>query len=149
MRYKEITESSKLYYHGSYDQLPVGTVLTASTDYEQTWGEDEGFYQILERHRPASALAHKQAVFMADTPEDVDNLGGATDWLFTVRPSARIERHDQSWVSLMQSLLSEGNGVDSPEVLQVIQNYWDGVASDNPVWEYLTPSAVIVAVEEY
>jgi hypothetical protein len=148
MRYKEITEAPHFYYHGSYDELPVGTVLTAGADYEGTWG-DSGFYQMLEQHRPSSSLAHKDAVFMAETPEDVDYLGGATDWLFTVKPAARVERHDQNWVTQMQCLLSEDHPADSPEVLQVIQNYWDGTASNSPVWEYLTPSAVIMAVEEY
>jgi hypothetical protein len=147
MRYADLIESATVYYHGSYDKLPVGTVLRPSDEYDDTWSEP--VFKILEQHRPAGALAHNQAVFMADSPQDVDNLGGATDWLFTVVPNGPIVRYDQSWVSKISELLDD-NTPESIAVIQAATNYWASVANDSEcIWEYLTPTATIIAVEEY
>ena len=71
-----INENQRLYYHGSNDELPVGFVLKPrSTEYEAAWG-DTDFYRILEIYRPEHMLSHKDAIFMCDNPDDVDNAGG-------------------------------------------------------------------------
>jgi len=47
-------------------------------------------------------------------------------------------------------LISDGYAIDSPEVKNAAKKYWAGVPHYNEsVWEYLTPSAKITAVEEY
>jgi len=145
----EAINQQRLYYHGSSERLRVGTVLRArGDDYEADW-KDTGFYSILEKYRPPEMLSHKDAVFMCDNPDDIDNAGGATDWLLTVKPLGKVERHDLNWSSEISGLVS-----DDPDNIEAIkeaaENYWNGVPhhSEN-VWEYLTPAAKVVAVEEY
>jgi hypothetical protein len=141
--------SSKLYYHGSYDQLPVGTVLSPRDDYENDWQHTD-FYLPLEKYRPRNMLSHKQSVFMCDNPDDVDLAGGATEWLFTVKPLGPVQKHDINWGSEISMLISDGHSIDDPAVVDAAKNYWAGVPHANEsVWEYLTPSAEIVKIEQY
>ena len=139
----------KKYYHGSNTELPVGTILKPSPTYENDWSRTD-FYQILEDHRPTNILGHKNSVFMCDNPDDIDLAGGGTEWLFTVVPLGPVQRHDLNWSSEISSLMSEGYSATSTEVLKAAENYWNGVPHhDENVWEYLTPSAKIIAVEPY
>lgn len=147
MRLAEISNNE--YFHGSYIQLPVGTVLKPRDAYEADWGHTD-FYQLLERYRPKDKLAHKQSIFMCDNPNDIDAAGGGTDWMFTLEPLGPVQRHDLNWGSEISSLISDGYAADSPEVIEAAKNYWDGVPHHNEsLWEYLTPSALITAVEPF
>jgi hypothetical protein len=136
----------KHYYHGSSIHLPVGTILRPSLTYSADWG-DTDFYDILEHYRPRHMLSHAESVFLCDNADDIDNAGGGTDWLFTVIPNARIERHDLNWSSEISGLSKE----DDIEAIEYAANaYWSGLPHHNEnVWEYLTPSAEIIKVEEY
>ena len=138
------------YYHGSEDELEVGTVLAPREDYEDRWGHND-FYRVLEQYRPANCLPHCAAVFMCDNDEDVDAAGGGTDYLFEVQPQGSVSKHDMNWSSQISALISDGYGLDSDEVVQAAKNYWAGVPHDEsePLWEYLCKTAVVVAVEEY
>jgi hypothetical protein len=139
----------QVFYHGSYDKLPVGTILTPRDDYEKNWQHTD-FYNALERYRPANMLAHKQSVFMCDNTDDIDLAGGATEWLFTVRPLGVVQKHDLNWGSEISGLISEGHDINSVEVKQAAENYWNGVPHHSEsIWEYLTPKAEILSVEEY
>lgn len=152
MKINEIVNDSKVplvFYHGSTKFLPVGTILVPSSDYELNWGRT-GFYWILEKYRPSEMLAHKNSVFMVDKIDDIDLAGGGTDYIFTVEPIGKVERHDMNWSSEIDCLISDGFSVDSPEIIKAAKNYWNGIVHYNEqVWEYLTPSAKIVAVEDY
>ena len=87
---------------------------------------------------------------MCHDPDDVDLAGGGTEWLFTVVPLGPIQKHDLNWGSEVSMLISDGYAIDSPEVKNAAKKYWAGVPHYNEsVWEYLTPSAKITAVEEY
>jgi hypothetical protein len=136
----------KTYFHGSYEQLPVGTILKPKENYEEIWGETD-FYFVLEKYRPQHLLPHKESVFMCDNPQDIDNTGGGTDWLFTVLPDEYIQKHDQSWCSEISLLID--NDENQELIEQYAFNYWNGISSENPVWEYLTKQAKIIVVEEY
>jgi len=136
-----------MFYHGSYDELPVGTVLTPrGNDYESEWG-GTSFYGALEKHRPPEKLAHKEGVFMVGTEEDIDLAGGATDYIYIVKPIGQVQRHDINWGSQISMLISDGAGLNDPEVKQAADNYWNGVPfeGDN-VWEYIASRAKIVGV---
>ena len=144
-----VEHSQQVYYHGSHDELPVGTVLAPRDTYEANWSNTD-FYHPLEKYRPVDKLSHAQSVFMCDNPDDVDLAGGATDWLFTVVPQGPIQRHDLNWGSEISMLIGDGYDIDSPEVKAAAQNYWAGVPHpDESVWEYLAPRATITAVEPY
>lgn len=144
-----ITGGKKYYYHGSNDYLPVGTILTARSGYEERWAHTD-FYRILEMYRPPNMLSHNKSVFMCDNPDDVDLAGGGTEWLFTVVPFGPVQRHDMNYSSEISSLISLGYDYDSEEVMDAANDYWSGQESPNEViWEYLTTSAKIIKVEEY
>jgi hypothetical protein len=60
-----------------------------------------------------------------------------------------VEKHDMNWISEIESLLSEGKDKNDEEVIKAAISYWNGTPHSNEsVWEYLTPSARIVKVEE-
>jgi hypothetical protein len=141
--------SQRIYYHGSMDYLPIGTVLTPRDDYESRWGGTD-FYHILEMYRPQGMISHKEAVFMVGKDEDLDLAGGGTEYVFKVIPNGRVERHDLNWGSEISMLVSDGYSSDSSEIKLAANNYWNGVPHrDESVWEYLTTSATIKHVEEY
>jgi hypothetical protein len=149
VKYSEIELPRDVYYHGSMDELPVGTVLTPRDNYETNWSNTD-FYAALEHYRPKHMLGHSQSVFMCDNADDIDLAGGGTEWVFTVKPHGKIERHDLNWGSEISMLISDGYAIDSPEVEHAAKNYWAGVPhTDEQVWEYLTPAATIIAVEPY
>jgi hypothetical protein len=144
-----LTEIEHQFFHGSMEHLPEGTVLTPRDNYQTNWG-GTSFYGVLEKHRPPRYLAHHQAVFMVGNEDDVDLAGGGTEWLFTVQPIARVERHDLNWSSEISMLVDQGYDADSDKVKTAAKNYWEGVPHYNEsVWEYLTPRAKIIAVERY
>jgi len=151
MRANEILhESKKLLYHGSMDDLPVGTILTpGEDDYEENWGNNLWFI-ALEKYRPMEYRQHSWSVFMVDNEDDVDNAGGGTDYIFTVEPIGEVERHDMNWMSEIGGVLENGGDIESDEVKQLALNYWNGVPHPNEnVWEYLAPKARIVASEPF
>jgi hypothetical protein len=137
------------YYHGSYEELPIGTILQPrNEDYERDWQHTD-FYSILEQYRPPQMLSHKAAVFMCDNPDDVDVAGGATEWLLTVVPLGKVERHDLNWSSEISMLVSD-NPNNLAAIQQAARNYWAGVPHHSEsVWEYLTPSARVIVIERY
>lgn len=140
--------SKKKYFHGSGIELPVGTILVPQENYEANWQHID-FYPILEKYRPKNMLAHKDAVFMCDNEDDVDLAGGSTEYLFTVVPLGKVEKHDLNWSSEISCLVGD-NPKDWNKIKEAADNYWAGVPHFNEsVWEYLTPSAKILKVEEY
>ena len=145
-----LDEEPKTYYHGSMEPLPVGTILRPNPEYEKNW-QSTDFYNALEFNKPAGMLSHKDSVFMCDNTDDIDAAGGGTEWLFTVKPLGPVQRHDVNWSSEISMLISDHDMTfDDPEVEQAADNYWQGVPHPNEqVWEYLTPSAEIIAVEPY
>lgn len=145
-----IFEMQTKFYHGSMSMLDPGTVLTPRMeDYENDWGHTD-FYAALETYRPENMLSHKDSIFMCDNEADVDNAGGGTDWLFTVEPMGKIERHDLNWATEISLLNDQGYDIESDEIKNAAHNYWHGVPHSNEsVWEYLTPKAKILKVEEY
>jgi len=138
-----------LYYHGSTIYLPVGTLLRPGIDYEKHWASTD-FYTALEHYRPTGKLAHKDAVFMCESEDDVDLCGGGTEWLFSVNPLGPVHKHDVNWSSEISCLISKGYSINSPEVESAASSYWNSMPHYNEsVWEYLTPSATILKVVRY
>ena len=138
-----------VFYHGSTNHLPVGTILTGRKSHYHAEWSPTGFYEILERYRPSSMLAHQDAVFMCDNPDDIDAAGGGTDWVFHLRPLSTIERHDMNWSSQISCALDDQ---EQEENLQrYAQSYWAGIPFDNgeSLWEYLTSKAEIIQVDKF
>ena len=140
-------EATQKYYHGSYDKLENGTILTpGGDDYEASWG-GTSFYGPLEKFRPPEKLAHKEGVFMVGDIDDVDVAGGATEYIYIVEPIGDVQKHDLNWGSEISGLMDNGKKPNDKEVKQAADNYWNGVPHHNEqVWEYLAPRAKIVSV---
>lgn len=133
------------YLHSSLEELEVGTILRPRENYKEFWGETT-FYSALEKYRPDHMLAHHESVFFCTKVEDLDNCMEG-EYLFEIQPNTRIERHDMAWSSKISCLLSEN--APEEEIKQAALNYWHGVASSDPLWEYQTPEAKILAVYDY
>lgn len=137
------------FFHGSMIRLEVGTILLPQEKYAESWGSTS-FCDALEHHRPADMIAHKDAVFMCQSDEDVDLAGGGTEWLFEVEPVGKIQRHDLNWSSEISCLTSDGHAIDSDEVKRAAEAYWSGLAHhDENVWEYLAVAARIISVTPF
>jgi hypothetical protein len=136
------------HWHASAVRLPVGTVLAPQPDYEARWSA-YGVGRILEDLRPEGMLAHREAVFMCEDPQDCDNAGANCDWLFEVEPHGGVQSHDMEWATRIDGLVSDGWPADSPEVVELARRYWSGEGSEYAVWEHLCASATILSVEEY
>lgn len=147
---KRAAATGKKYYHGSSDDLPVGTILSpGNDDYDENWG-DNLWYKALEMYRPAQYRSHSESVFMVDNDDDIDNAGGGTEYVFTVVPNGPVQRHDMNWMSEIGGKLDDGADMNSDGIKQLVLNYWKGVPHPNEsVWEYLTADATIVASEPY
>jgi hypothetical protein len=150
MKLKELFESSGItFYHGSIIYLPVGTILTPRDDYEENWGHTD-FFKALELYRPDSMLSHTQSVFMVGNDDDIDLAGGGIEYVFTVEPLGKVQKHDINWSSEISMLVSDGCKIDDPKIISAANSYWEGKPHYNEsVWEYLTPKAKILSVEEY
>jgi hypothetical protein len=139
--------AGKKYYHGSFTKLPVGTILRPSPEYEQNWGKTN-FYKILEKYRPANMISHKNAVFMVADLEDVDLAGGADAFIYEVKPLGTVQQHDINWSSEID-LLMDSDEIDENALKKAAMHYWRGDPHYNEsVYEYLTTSAVIIALIE-
>ena len=136
------------YWHASFEPLPVGTILVPRPDCEARWSSD-CVGRILEDLRPTTSLAHRDAVFMCDDPQECDNAGAFCEWLFEVAPAGEGQHHDMGWATTIDSLVSDGWPSDDARIVELARRYWSGEPSGLPTWEYLAPSAVIVSVEPY
>ena len=93
------------FLHASFDELDIGTILKPRKNYEEHW-KNTDFYAALEKYRPKEMLAHKEAVFMCTSAEDLDNSMGG-EFIFEVTPDTRIERHDMNWSSEVSCLVCD------------------------------------------
>ena len=143
----ELTE--KNFYHGSMDELPIGTILIpGEDDYEENWSHNLWF-QALEKYRPKEYRPHSWSVFMVGSDNDIDVAGGYTDHVYVVKPIGDVEKHDLNWASELGYLFDKDFDMESDEIKQAALNYWKGVPHHNEqVWEYLAPKAKIVDIIE-
>jgi hypothetical protein len=144
MQFKEWLQR-KIYYHGSFTKLPVGTILRPDPQYEKNWNKAD-FYNILEKYRPFNMIAHKNAVFMTDNLEDVDIAGGADKFIYAVQPLGPVQKHDLNWSSEISYLFDSH---DEKALKNAATQYWKGTPHPNEsVWEFLTTYAVIIKLVE-
>lgn len=142
------------YYHGSYDFLPNGTILTPDKgNFMGTFSQDEmDSHFKLEQFRPSNYLSRNKAVYMSRDIDDIDLSGGATDHIYEVQPLGKVERHDLNWMTEIDIIISDAwdSGTqEEQETLDKVKNsalnYWKGVPHYNEsVWEYLVLSAEIL-----
>ena len=132
-------------WHGSDVPLSPGTTLVPGCGMMAVSPTDP-VEEMLESQRPADRRPRAACVFMVDDPQDVDNCGGNTDWLFEVRPVGETWRHDASLTTAAQCAIEDG---DIQGARSHAQAYWRGDAGTEPVWEIMAAAAQVVSVERY
>jgi hypothetical protein len=92
MRYSDLNETtSTQYYHGSFNELSIGTML-ATTEGGHTNNAPDELEQVFEKHKPSDRISRKAAVYLTTDPEDIDALGGYTDYIYQVEPLGKLEK---------------------------------------------------------
>jgi hypothetical protein len=143
------------FYHGSWDDLPIGTILEG-----RRWDMmgNHPVEKLLEALRPSSAVQHDHAVFMVRDPALADEAGGGGggDYLYEVEPIGQVNGpYDGGWWSEMSKLSLDyrdmgrtRNLVKYQDAVALAVKYWNGDRCGGDlcagVWEYLTPQAKIV-----
>jgi hypothetical protein len=137
--YKFLEGKNKTLYHGSKVQFPIGFKLTPQSSSKDSYiFQEKEVEKIMEKYRPKNKLSRYNSVFLVDTPEIIDQIGGYEDHIYIVQPAPRIEASDLSWYDSNIAY----NPVDE-KVIQSIINYWMGVPYKNHT-EYRTPYAIIL-----
>lgn len=145
-------EIYKSYYHGSGEQLQIGTILVSNKGNSSF--RNEGSHLKLEVFRPNGFISRENCVYMTDNIEDIDNAGGFTNFIYIVKPIGSVSRHDLNWMSEIDCIVSETDDIEDGTVISEIKscalNYWNGVEHDSgePVWEYLCSSAKVISEVE-
>jgi hypothetical protein len=139
------------YCHGSITEIGVDQSLLHPGEESYTnLDETKWIEEFMEKHRVEGCLSRFESVFMADNSEDIDNLGGYTDFIYIVRPvDGYAEKSDLSWYTKASMLIGDYPSKDIPEHILdqakgYAENYWSGKSSENPVWEYRCLEAAIV-----
>lgn len=137
---------SMVFYHGSIKELEGGLHLLAQSDgYVQSESDEavEGFEDFIESLRPEDKISRFNAVFMAENTEDIDNLGGYTDYIYEVDPIGEYSKHDLAWYSKASNYYL----IDNEKAKECALKYWSGEMYDKmeeSVFEYMVESAEIV-----
>lgn len=163
MRLFEITQSATL-YHGSPQELKVGKAYRV-----RHWktpdqgGVSANIEAILEKHRPSKSIPRNKAFYMVDkfTTDAMTISGGHTNYVYSVQPVGRLERHDIQWLNDIDSIMKD-DGLNNEDrrsyswqmppiykrekgetIKMLAQNYWASKQypyKDWTLWEYLSPS---------
>ena len=82
--------------------------------------------------------------------DDVDLAGGATDYIYVVKPIGKVQKHDLNWSTEISMLMDDAES-NFEKINQAAANYWNGTPHYNEqVWEYLAPRVKIIAeLDEY
>lgn len=132
------------YYHGSIKSLNIGTVLVPNPTGYTHQKEVSALETLFEENKPEHILVDRlNCVFLTDNIEDIDNLGGFTDFIFEIDVQDNIvEKSDLSWYTKAFLQLEEG---DLEGAKQSALNYWNGDIFEG-VFEYRVKSCTIVDI---
>jgi hypothetical protein len=142
-------ESSTGFYHASWDELAVGTVLEGRRQI------DAPIERLFEELRRSSQPNHAQAVFMVRDPDAIEQAGGGIGgFVYEVEPVGAVSGpYDGKWYGEIAQLhmtryrTQQDLTKYGPTVRAALQ-YWDGVECPDRhypgVWEYLATGARVV-----
>mgnify|MGYP000515968433 CR=1 FL=1 len=141
-------------YHMSKDKFSTGDAIFG-TDRDKV---DPRIEEAFERFRPTGYLSRREAVFCRDDA-DFHRCGIDGGYIYTVSSKNALQVHDLSWLQFPQKALSKqkykdpfpfgmANYPDWNEKLlkDCSTSYWSGESTEDPVWEYLLPSAIVCEV---
>ena len=97
--------------------------------------------KLFHENKPKNILIDRfNCVFLADNVDDIDNLGGFTDFIFEVDIEDNIiEKSDLSWYTKAFLQLEEGNIEGARESAL---NYWNGITLEG-VFEYRVNQGIV------
>jgi hypothetical protein len=139
------------YYHGSLALIDNKTILfvpdnkVARSSYVDC-DNVKNIESLFERFKPKNSISRHDAIFLSDSAEDIDNLGGYNDYIYEVIPNGFVEKSDLSWYTMVSG---EANDSDNPDemkegsIIKMINNYWAGIPSESPCFEYRCYSAIV------
>jgi len=131
------------FYHGSFDEIGIGTVLTARAG-GYAGSADRDLEGLFERLRPEGCIPRHEAVFLVSDPGLIDAAGGYTDFVYEVEADA-AQGHDLAWYTEAQVRLEDG---DMEGAADAARSYWDGAPfpdRSSSLTEFLSRSAEVTA----
>jgi hypothetical protein len=145
------------FYHGSMNELKIGTILKPS----QRVGDTEEF---LEMAKPSDKLSRSQSVFLVDKPdaELITACGGDDSHCYEVQPLGKVERSGVTFFNELEGFMynsreqyvedemNKGLSFEDAEAAfilaarEIADQYWHGEESDDGIMEYRTPQAKVI-----
>lgn len=141
--YEILKESPTVLYHGSRQELDVGTILTPRSDGYVHQDDTRYTEEVMDMYRPGTSLPRDESVYMTSSIEDIDYAGGYDDYVYIVEPIGKVERNNLHWYSQV-AMYAEHNDDMDDEIAEWATNYWSGASSTDALWEFRAPSARIV-----
>ena len=138
------------FFHASWDELPVGTVLEGRRQI------DAPIERLFESVRRSSAPNHAQAVFMVRDTRELDKLGGGIgNIVYEVAPTGAVTGPlDGRWYgeiarTHMTQYRWQQDLTKSAALVRAAMQYWDGKKCPGGnayagSWEYLAEGARVV-----
>lgn len=135
------------YYHGSINYLKKNKILKINKEIGYVY-QDENKYieELFEKYRPKNKISRYKSIFLVDNLDDIDNVGANDDYIYEIEVNKRPDKSDLNWYTMVSIELD--NNVNKKNILIYIKNYWDGIESKNPVFEYRTDYAKIKKIVE-
>lgn len=153
-----LSESSEpaRYFWGSRTPFNIGTVLKARMPKHHDRASAR-VDQLLTMFKAPSIEVGRACVYLVDAPDAdlIERAGGYSNYIYEVVPHGPVYRRDVGWWSriLMEveaghpplSRSAEYQAWADSEVRPLATAYWDGTASERPIWEFCTASVTIAA----
>ena len=139
----------KDYYHMSPKQFEVGQKIEGNGKEKVAGLIEEGF----ELLKPKGFLSRKDAVFTHSSLDFSESGLMCECYIYQVKLPENVQKHDLGWITPLQlsllkikhNLIGMADYPDwSDELLKdSAHNYWNGVSSNKPNWEYIAPYMII------
>jgi hypothetical protein len=131
-----------MYYHGSELEMNIGDAIFPNPNGYTSSKCVSDLEDIFEKERPDDIeYSRKDCVLLCDCDDDIDNVGGNTDYIYGVDlEGGFVEASDMSWYTKASLQLSEG---DIQGAKESARKYWSGDVYEG-IFEYRTDEAYIV-----
>jgi hypothetical protein len=142
------------FFHGSYEPLPVNTVLEAQKNKQRARAIVE---KVADTARPSGAPPRWQAWYMTIDPCKIEEAGGSDKFTYRVRPVGPVVAVNYDWFSKIQTrflkealrtgLTPESDSAWARSGKKLAEKYWSNAPSKDQKdqqTEYLTPAVEIV-----
>lgn len=109
---------------------------------------------ILAGRRPHHCADRGDSIYMREERE-FSTVGVTFDngYVHTVEPIGKVDKRDLAWIGVLQRRHHKNERVRKnvhPALSDddVADRYWNGEASDRPLWEWVTEKATVIDVDD-